>query len=247
VSLCMIAYNEAEAIEGLFSDISLQEYPHEKIEIVFVDSMSTDSTYERHHTDCLHIFLHGIVEVVVALKHLCKEFHGLTDDEIEGCAKNHKCHHEDKTHLRVDKDTHEDTEYQVERCTNRNAKNLLKSTLQIRHISRHAGDKSCGRELVDIGKGKSLDIAKHGISQIIGKARGSQSRKASRQNAKHQRDERQNQHDDAIEHHLTDVACHDSTVDNPRRDVRNEHTHHYFQGSEDGCENRSCLKLLNLI
>ena len=47
VSLCMIAYNEAEAIEGLFSDISLQEYPHEKIEIVFVDSMSTDSTYER--------------------------------------------------------------------------------------------------------------------------------------------------------------------------------------------------------
>ena len=30
VSLCMIAYNEAEAIEGLFSDISLQEYPHEK-------------------------------------------------------------------------------------------------------------------------------------------------------------------------------------------------------------------------
>ena len=47
VSLCMIAYNEAEAIQGLFSDISLQDYPHEKIEIVFVDSMSTDSTYER--------------------------------------------------------------------------------------------------------------------------------------------------------------------------------------------------------
>ena len=30
VSLCMIAYNEAEAIQGLFSDISLQDYPHEK-------------------------------------------------------------------------------------------------------------------------------------------------------------------------------------------------------------------------
>ena len=47
VSLCMIAYNEAEAIQGLFSDIALQEYPHEKIEIVFVDSMSTDLTYAR--------------------------------------------------------------------------------------------------------------------------------------------------------------------------------------------------------
>ena len=43
----MIAYNEKEAVEGLLSDISLLEYPHEKIEIVFVDSMSTDGTYER--------------------------------------------------------------------------------------------------------------------------------------------------------------------------------------------------------
>ena len=46
VSLCMIAYNEADALEGLFKDISLQDYPHEKIEIVFVDSMSTDNTHE---------------------------------------------------------------------------------------------------------------------------------------------------------------------------------------------------------
>ena len=47
VSLCMIAYNEVEAIDGLFGDIALQEYPHEKIEVVFVDSMSTDGTYEK--------------------------------------------------------------------------------------------------------------------------------------------------------------------------------------------------------
>ncbi len=47
VSLCMIAFNEVEAIDGLFGDIALQEYPHEKIEVVFVDSMSTDGTYEK--------------------------------------------------------------------------------------------------------------------------------------------------------------------------------------------------------
>ena len=55
VSLCMIAYNEVDAIDGLFGDIALQEYPHNKIEIVFVDSMSTDGTYEKmerfKHTD----------------------------------------------------------------------------------------------------------------------------------------------------------------------------------------------------
>ena len=47
VSLCMIAYNEVEAIDGLFGDIALQEYPHSKIEVVFVDSMSNDGTYEK--------------------------------------------------------------------------------------------------------------------------------------------------------------------------------------------------------
>ena len=47
VSLCMIAYNESNALSGLFRDIALQDYPHDKIEVVFVDSMSTDDTKEK--------------------------------------------------------------------------------------------------------------------------------------------------------------------------------------------------------
>ncbi|MGN1432094.1 MAG: glycosyltransferase family 2 protein [Ruminococcus sp.] len=47
VSLCMIAYNEAEALEGVLRDFQLQDYPHELIEVVLVDSMSTDATREK--------------------------------------------------------------------------------------------------------------------------------------------------------------------------------------------------------
>lgn len=47
VSLCMIAYNESEAVDGLFRDIQLQDYPHHLIEVVFVDSMSTDDTRDK--------------------------------------------------------------------------------------------------------------------------------------------------------------------------------------------------------
>lgn len=47
VSLCMIAFNEEDALDGLFDDIRLQDYPHEQIEVVFVDSMSTDNTYDK--------------------------------------------------------------------------------------------------------------------------------------------------------------------------------------------------------
>lgn len=43
----MIAYNEEDALDGLFRDIKLQDYPHSQIEVVFVDSMSTDGTREK--------------------------------------------------------------------------------------------------------------------------------------------------------------------------------------------------------
>ena len=46
VSFCVIAYNEEKNLESLFSDIRNQDYPHEKMEIIFVNAMSTDRTRE---------------------------------------------------------------------------------------------------------------------------------------------------------------------------------------------------------
>lgn len=44
ISFCVIAYNEENTIESLFEDIKNQDYPHEKMEVVLVNSMSTDFT-----------------------------------------------------------------------------------------------------------------------------------------------------------------------------------------------------------
>ena len=44
VSLCVIAYNEERVLNGLFRNISSQTYPHQDIEVVLVDSNSTDNT-----------------------------------------------------------------------------------------------------------------------------------------------------------------------------------------------------------
>ena len=46
VSFCVIAYNEENAIRSLFADICNQTYPHDQMEVVLVDSMSTDRTKE---------------------------------------------------------------------------------------------------------------------------------------------------------------------------------------------------------
>lgn len=47
VTLCVIAFNEEEYIEYLLDDILKQTYPHDKLEIILIDSMSTDSTKEH--------------------------------------------------------------------------------------------------------------------------------------------------------------------------------------------------------
>lgn len=63
VSFCIIAYNEENAISSLFTDICNQDYPHEKMEIVLVNAMSTDSTREL-----MEIFAkedHGFRQVIV--------------------------------------------------------------------------------------------------------------------------------------------------------------------------------------
>ena len=46
VSVCIIAYNEEKALPSLLSDIAKQTYSHKDIEVVLVDSMSTDKTKE---------------------------------------------------------------------------------------------------------------------------------------------------------------------------------------------------------
>ena len=46
VSLCTIAHNEEQALKGLLRDFRDQNYPHSKIEVIMIDSNSTDKTHE---------------------------------------------------------------------------------------------------------------------------------------------------------------------------------------------------------
>lgn len=47
VSLCIIAYNEQECIDSLLREVRAQNYPHERMEIILVDGLSTDGTKEK--------------------------------------------------------------------------------------------------------------------------------------------------------------------------------------------------------
>lgn len=45
VSFAIVAYNEEAALPRLLKDLKMQDYPHEKIEVLLIDSMSEDSTW----------------------------------------------------------------------------------------------------------------------------------------------------------------------------------------------------------
>lgn len=46
VSFAIVAYNEEKTLPRLLEDLKNQDYPHEKIEVLLIDSMSTDKTGE---------------------------------------------------------------------------------------------------------------------------------------------------------------------------------------------------------
>ncbi len=46
VSFAVVAYNEEKTLPRLLDDICGQDYPHEKIEVLLIDSMSTDATWD---------------------------------------------------------------------------------------------------------------------------------------------------------------------------------------------------------
>ena len=44
ISIGVVALNEEKYLPSLFNDLKNQTYPHEKIEIILIDGMSTDNT-----------------------------------------------------------------------------------------------------------------------------------------------------------------------------------------------------------
>lgn len=44
ISVCVVAYNEEKVLNSLLDDIKAQDYPHDKMEIILIDSMSKDNT-----------------------------------------------------------------------------------------------------------------------------------------------------------------------------------------------------------
>lgn len=65
VAVCVVAYNEENAIDNLIEDIIAQDYPHTSMEIVLVDSVSTDETKKKMEQFSLQNEKYGFQRILV--------------------------------------------------------------------------------------------------------------------------------------------------------------------------------------
>ena len=93
VSVCTIARNEEEYLPHLLEDITKQDYPAEQIEVVMVDSSSTDGTrriMERFAEENYEELIEINFKQIPSAMDFTNEEHILAGKEMMLCAKTQK-------------------------------------------------------------------------------------------------------------------------------------------------------------
>ena len=71
ISVGIVAYNEELYIPNLLDELLAQDYPKEFVELLLIDSMSTDSTkaiFEQFKTEYCNIYKNILTHAVLLIK-----------------------------------------------------------------------------------------------------------------------------------------------------------------------------------
>ena len=154
-----------------------------------------------HYPDAGNIFLHRIIQGVVALENPLKNGMGLPHDGAERQPQHRDNPHEDQGHPRMNAHAHNHGEHHHEGRADRNADNHLKGVLHSGDIRRHAGHQGGGGKMVNVGEGEFLHPEEHVLPQVFRKAAGGGGRIPSRLDAAEQRQQRHHKENAAVVNH----------------------------------------------
>ena len=190
------------------------------------------------HADGRDILLHRGVEVIIVLEHPVKDAEGGDHDGSQHHHQKDHRHHEYQRQRPADDHCHGQRKYQMHRCAHAHPLDHLEGVLHVGHVGGHAGNKTCRREFVDVGKRVMLDIFIHGIAQISGKAGGCLGGILARQHAQHQRNGCHQKGKQAVADDSVHIALFNALVDDKGHDGGQQHIHNGFQRSKERCLDR---------
>ena len=189
------------------------------------------------------VLLHAGVQIVIALEHLAEHGDGLAHDEEEKQRQQRHEAEEDQREARVDHKAHDEAEDQHQRRAHRDAQEHHVGVLQVRHVRGHARDETRGGEFVDVREGERLHLLIHGLPDVLGKAGGRARAVAGREDAAHEREHGEQQHQSAVGEDVAQVSGLNAVVDDRGGDVGDEHLHRDLDDHKQGRENRVLLVL----
>lgn len=120
----------------------------------------------------LRVFADDPVKTVVAAENALKHRMGAAGDQIEPYGQDGNEDKEDEGKPGIDGKGGDKGEQEHEGRAYRGADNHLIGVLDVGNIGGEAGDKAAGGKMIDIGKGKILDVLKHVLAKVFGKACG---------------------------------------------------------------------------
>ncbi|MPM57801.1 hypothetical protein SDC9_104624 [bioreactor metagenome] len=191
-------------------------------ELLFLIFLPGEGLY---HPDAVQVFLHHVVEAVIALEDAHKDGVHLRDDQVEADAQQRDRAQKDQRQPVADAEGKDQREEDHQRGPHRHADHHLKGILHVADIGGQAGDDAgCGK-LIQVGKRKLLHIAKHIVPKVLGKA-GRRCRSTSP--GKKRQDERRERHrhqHSAHTQHIAHVPRVDAVVDQ----ISHQGWHQYFK------------------
>ena len=193
------------------------------------------------------ILLDAGVQIVILFEHLVEYLQG---GQHDGADHHHQEHHGDQkgqAELDIDNQAHDIAENQRQWGAYRHPDHHHEGHLHVGDVGGHPGDQAGHAELVDVGKGKSLDPVVDGLPQVCGEARRGAGGEFARQGAKDQAQEGHDNHENAVAVDHRQVALFQALIDDDGSNERQQDLHDDLQGCQPDTEQGVPFILLQLL
>ena len=199
-----------------------------------------------HHTDGADILLHGSIQLVVFRKSHLEIFHRSPYNKEENDRQQHKRYQINRGQPGIDQISHGHGADHADRCPETDAQEHLICHLDIRHVRSHPGDQPRRAELIQIGKGKCLDILEHRLPQIACKPGGSPGSELTSHDTGKKAAQRRPHHKSAYIINVAHIPCLHAVVYDRSHHKRDQHLKNNLQDHKNRRQNGCFLKFLNL-
>ena len=186
--------------------------------------------YKRfHYAGCIHVFLHGIVQLIILIKYFDKIRMCLLCNKNQCSTEKRNYDQEKKCDLYINQQCHDPGKCNHDRSSCKKTDTHHVSHLHIRDISCHSCDQTRCRKMVNIFEGKVLHLIKNIMTEVLCISCTCHRRHISRLHTEIKCKHCHNYKDHSPLHNISQISVCNSHVNDLCHFQRNEHFHQYLQ------------------